>query len=357
MADLRIPVVTDRRTDLHRDITGVWLGLPMPGDEEPDRTDAIREATTRRGAEFVDATIHDDEHLLAVHDPSYLHFLDTAHARWVAAGYPSDPGQFLVVPYLFPRPGFVPPGPMRAPAALHAEVGSYAVDTMTPIGPGTARAARGAFDCALTACDLVLTGERAAYAACRPPGHHVGRAFYGGSCYLNNAAGAAQYLRSRGLARVAIIDIDAHHGNGTQSIFYDRSDVWFGSVHVDPAAGWFPHYLGFADEVGTGPGVDANVNLPLPEGAADREWADSVATLCAMAARWRPDAAVVSLGVDAAVEDENSPLLVTEAGFRVAGAAIAGLGVPTVFVQEGGYVIDRLGAFVVAVLDGYEESR
>lgn len=333
------------------------MGLAIPGDEEPDRTDAISNAVSARGGTLVSATEHGDGPLLAVHDEGLVHFLDIAHECWTAGGYATDPGQPLVVPYIFALPGFVQHETPREPTAFHARVGRYAMDTMTPIGPGTAVAARAAYECALTACDLVLQGERAAYAATRPPGHHAGRDFYGGSCYLNNAAGAAQYLRDHGHDRVAVIDIDAHHGNGTQAIFYDRADVWFGSVHVDPGAGWFPHYVGFADERGRGAGEGANVNIPLPEGTSDSEWIDAVAALCAMAAITAPEAVVVSLGVDAAVEDPNSPLLVTEAGFRVAGAAIAGLGAPTVFVQEGGYVVDRLGDFVLAVLDGFEGSR
>lgn len=354
---LAMPIVESRDTDLHRDISGLWIGIVEPGDEEPERTTAIRASAEQRGATIVAATPHGDGPLHAVHDSDFVAFLDSAHERWVAAGYPEHPGQPLVVPYIFTLPGFTQNDPPRTPTALHAQVGRFAMDTMTPIGSGTARAARAAFDCALTACDLVL-GERhrAAFALARPPGHHAGRDFFGGSCYLNSAAGAAQYLRDNGCERVAIVDIDAHHGNGTQAIFYERQDVWFGSVHVDPAAGWFPHYMGFGDEPGRGEGRGANLNIPLPEGADDTVWIDSVATLCALAATRDPAALVVSLGVDAAAEDPNSPLLVTAAGFHVAGAALAALNVPTVFVLEGGYVVDRIGEFVFAVIEGFEEG-
>jgi acetoin utilization deacetylase AcuC-like enzyme len=236
------------------------------------------------------------------------------------------------------------------------------MDTMTLISPGTYDAARGAVDVALTACDLVIDGADAgngeatpaAYALCRPPGHHAGAALYGGSCYLNNSAVAAQYLRDIGTERVAIIDIDAHHGNGTQELFYERDDVFFGSVHVDPAQGWFPHFLGFADERGAGAGTGFNRNVPIAPGTKDDVWMLAVQDLTEEARRFNPGALVVSLGVDAAEADPESPLKITERGFARAGRALASLGVPTVFVQEGGYDLEHLGSLVVAVLRGFE---
>ncbi len=356
VARFEMPVVWDERHRGHRDITGVFLGLPVAGDEEPDRADALRAVLEGAGAPIVTATDHGDHPLHAVHDPEFVECLATAHTRWVDEGHTKDPGQPLVVPYVFTPAGLTRGGRARRPAAVRADIGRFASDTMTPLAAGTFVAARAAFDAALTACDVVTAGARAAYAAVRPPGHHVGRDFFGGSCYLNNAAGAAEYLRRLGYPRVAVVDIDAHHGNGTQSIFYDRPDVWFGSVHIDPGAGWYPHFVGFADERGEGDGMGTNHNLVLAEGAGDAEWVDAVATLCALAAVFEPQALVVSLGVDAAAEDPNSPLLVSDAGFRVAGAAIAGLAIPTVFVQEGGYVVDRLGGFVLSVLESFERG-
>jgi acetoin utilization deacetylase AcuC-like enzyme len=206
-------------------------------------------------------------------------------------------------------------------------------------------------DTALTAADLVSGGERLAYALCRPPGHHVTRSAYGGSCYLNNAAVAAQALRDAGAGRVAVLDIDAHHGNGTQAIFYKRADVWYGSLHVDPGAGWFPHYAGYADERGSGPGAGANRNLPLAPGTGDDGWLAALEVLCDEIRERDADALVVSLGVDAAAGDPESPLRVTEDGYREAGRRIGSLG-PAVFVQEGGYDLASLGPLVVATLDG-----
>ena len=200
----------------------------------------------------------------------------------------------------------------------------------------------------------MLGGARAAYAAVRPPGHHVGRATYGGSCHLNNAACAAQHLVDRGGARVGIVDIDAHHGNGTQEVFWARGDVWFGSVHVDPGAGWFPHTAGFEDERGAGYGDGANRNLPLAPGSGDGEWLRAVDRLLAEVVAHGVEALVVSLGVDAAAGDPESPLEVSRSGFAQAGRNLAGPGLPTVFVQEGGYDLDTLGDLVIAVLDGFE---
>jgi acetoin utilization deacetylase AcuC-like enzyme len=221
---------------------------------------------------------------------------------------------------------------------------------MTLVGPGTWRAARAAVDAALTAVDLVVAGEPAAYAICRPPGHHATRDGYGGSCYLNNAAVAAEALRRADRARVAIIDVDAHHGNGTQALFYDRSDVAYASVHVDPGAGWFPHYFGFVDETGTGVGAGHNRNVPVAPGSSDDVWLAAIAPLCDFLSRFAPDAVVVSLGVDAAQDDPESPLRVSHAGFAGAGELIRALGVPVVAVQEGGYHLPTLGSLTEAFL-------
>jgi acetoin utilization deacetylase AcuC-like enzyme len=252
------------------------------------------------------------------------------------------------VPYVFPHPELGKK--LAVPAAASARAGYFAYDTMTLVGPGTWEAARAAADAALTAVDLVLAGEPVAYACARPPGHHVTRTAFGGSCYLNNTAIAAAALHERLGGRVAVLDVDAHHGNGTQEIFRLRDDVLTGSVHVDPGAGWFPHFLGFADESNTG-----NLNLPLPPGSGDGSWLDAVQEL----ARWaeEAEAIVVALGVDAAASDPESPLEVTPAGFRRAGELFGGLGLPTVIVQEGGYDLKAIGPLVRETLLGFEAAR
>jgi acetoin utilization deacetylase AcuC-like enzyme len=235
--------------------------------------------------------------------------------------------------------------------SLAALTGLFAFDTMTPIGPGTWPAVRAAVDVTLTACDLVLRGAPVAYACVRPPGHHVTRDAYGGSCYLNNVAIAAAYLRDRGLARVAVVDIDAHHGNGAESIFRGRRDVLTASVHVDPEAGWFPHFLG-----GTGDPGDANLNAPLRPSSGDRDWLAGVERLAGAVREFEPEGLIIALGVDAAAADPESPLDVTRDGFRAAGRLLGALGLPTVLVQEGGYDLAAIGGLVLATLEGVEEG-
>jgi acetoin utilization deacetylase AcuC-like enzyme len=347
-------------TDAHREhVPGgeVWVGVPVPGDEVPERAEAIRAALEEAGARVVEARAHHDDALLRVHDAGLVEFLRGAWDGWAEAGYPEQPGQDRVVGYIFPTPGLL--GALRpvVPTAASARTGLWAFDTMTPLGPGTWKAARAAVDCALTACDLVLDGEPAAYACTRPPGHHVTRSAYGGSCYLNNAAVAAQRLRDRGAGRVAVVDLDAHHGNGAQEIFWARDDVVTCSAHVDPRAGWFPHFLGLEPERGAGAGEGANLNVTLAPGAGDAEWLAAVSGLTDFVRRHRPEALVVALGVDAAAADPESPLRVGADGFREAGRALGRLRLPTVLVQEGGYDLATLGGLVLAALEGFEEGR
>jgi acetoin utilization deacetylase AcuC-like enzyme len=241
--------------------------------------------------------------------------------------------------------------PISRAAATHGRAGQFGYDTMTLVGPGTWQAARAAVDCALTAVDLVSSRGGTAYALCRPPGHHATAEGYGGSCYLNNAAVAAEALRAAGRGTVAVVDLDAHHGNGTQAIFWDRGDVRYGSLHVDPGAGWFPHFFGHSHEIGAGEGEGATRNLPLAEGTSDDEWLEAVRELTEYAAG--ADALVVSLGVDAAADDPESPLQVTADGYAEAGRLLGSLGLPAVVVQEGGYHLDTIGGLVAAYLDGH----
>ncbi|MCU0265387.1 MAG: histone deacetylase family protein [Actinomycetia bacterium] len=335
----------------------VWVGVHTPGTERPARATVVREAVLAAGATEVPAAAHPDSDLLAVHDAALLDHLRTVHAEWVAAGLPADPGQPQVVPYLFPTAGLLAGLPLRRATAVHARAGRFCYDTMTLVGAGTWAAARGAADAALTAADLVTAaGARVVFAACRPPGHHAGPDSFGGSCYLNNAALAAQALRRAGHERVAVVDVDAHHGNGTQAVFYDRGDVLYCSVHVDPGAGWFPHYVGFADETGRGDGVGATRNAPLPPGADDRPWLDAVRSLAAAVAGHGAGALVVSLGVDAAADDPESPLQVSPDAYHAAGTELAALGLPVVAVLEGGYHLPTLGPLVVATLEGLTGS-
>ncbi len=244
-------------TLLHDPSAEIWIGLRTPGTEVAERVHRIRDAVP---ADRVPAEEAPWSVLTSVHSEGLLRHLRGVHEEWVATGYPQD----RVVPYVFPTEAML--GGMRGGclAAVHGRAGRYAYDTMTLVGPGTWEAAFAAASAAWTAARLVSSGP--AYALCRPPGHHATRDGYGGSCYLNNAAVAATTLLAEGCAKVAVIDVDAHHGNGTQAIFWEREDVFYGSVHVDPGAGWFPHYMGFADETAGG----TNLNVPSRRSRATR---------------------------------------------------------------------------------------
>ncbi len=353
---LSLPVVWSEDCLRHAPGAEIWLGVRMPDDELPERATIIRDAAAAAGARIVAAEAHDDAAITAVHDAGLVAFLRDAHADWLAAGLHDDPGQDLVVPYLFPTGALLGEVAPHRPAAVWARTGYWCFDTMTPIGPGTWAAVRGAVDAALTAVDLVQGGERVTYAITRPPGHHVSTRAYGGSCYLNNACIAAQALRDAGAERVAIVDVDAHHGNGAQEILWSRGDVLTASVHVDPAAGWFPHVMGWADETGAGPGAGLNLNAPVAPGTGDAGWLAALDGLLDAARGFAPEAVVVALGVDAAAGDPNSPLVVTAEGYREAGRRIGSLGAPVVAVQEGGYDPATLGGLVVAALEGLEEG-
>ncbi len=337
-------------TALHEPGAEIWVGVPIPGTELPERVARITDALDRAGVPIEYPESHPLETLATVHDPAMVDFLRTAWERWQESGYPVDPGQDRVVPYAFPLRQMTSGRPPRRPASVGAEAGLWAMDTMTLIGPGSWDAINAAACCALTAADRVSGTGATVYALCRPPGHHAGRDFYGGSCYVNNAALAAQRLNAGGAPTVAIIDLDAHHGNGTQEIFYERSDVGYASVHVDPAHGWFPHFVGYADERGGGAGEGYNTNLPVPPGSDDTRWLEAVQA--AVDTGRAAEAVVVSLGVDAAADDPESPLRVTLDGYRRAGELVADLALPTVVVQEGGYHLPTLGEFVVGFLEG-----
>ncbi|GAA1479253.1 histone deacetylase family protein [Nocardioides aestuarii] len=348
------PVVWSPDTRRHEPRHEVWVGVPTPGTEVAARVDAILDAVGP-GRELVEADPYAAEALHAVHDRGLVEFLRTAAARWADGPYEELVGQSRVVPYVFPTPALLSGMPPTPPTALHGLAGQFGYDTMTLVGPGTWEAALAAAGCALTAARLVADGAPTAYALSRPPGHHATPTGYGGSCYVNNAALAAQSLRDAGHARVAVVDVDAHHGNGTQAIFWERADVRYGSLHVDPAAGWFPHVFGHAGETGDGDGAGATRNLPLAEGTGDAAWLEAVHAL----AEWVADcdALVVSLGVDAAADDPESPLEVTAAGYHRAGRILGGLGLPSVLVQEGGYHLPSLGGLVTAYLEGHEAGR
>jgi acetoin utilization deacetylase AcuC-like enzyme len=238
------------------------------------------------------------------------------------------------------------------PDNFAAKMGLYSFDAGTPFTAGTWVAARAGAHCALSAAQQLVQGERAAFALSRPPGHHAGADFFGGYCFLNNAALAAQHLRDSGIAKVAVLDIDYHHGNGTQAIFYDRPDVFFASIHGDPRTE-YPFYLGHADERGAGAGLGANLNLPLPRGTGFDVWSQALDTALQAIAQFGADALVVSLGMDTFVGDPISGFTLASADYLRVGQRIAAAGLPTAFVFEGGYAVAEVGINAANVLEAF----
>ena len=241
------------------------------------------------------------------------------------------------------------------PEDIEGKIGHFALAAETVISPGTWQAAQAAANCALSAARAVRDGERAAFALCRPPGHHAAADLFGGYCFLNNAAIAAQDLLDSGMKKIAVLDIDFHHGNGAQDIFYRRNDVFFASLHGDPALA-FPHFLGRADETGEGDGEGFNLNFPMPPGTPFPEWRKALDAALERIAAFAPDALVVSLGVDAFCRDPISFFKLESDDFSAAGAAVAELNLPTVFAMEGGYAIAEIGVNTANVLCGFAEK-
>lgn len=333
----------------------VWAGIRFPGDEEAVRAEVLHDELERAGVEMMATQDHGRGPIEAVHVPEMVDYLETAYQGWVDAGYPEDHGADRVVPYAFPHPDAFGAYPSRFPKSRAAMAGVFGMDTATIIGPGTYRGARAAVDGALTAASMVRDGVRAVYAPVRPPGHHAGTTYFGGSCYLNNVAVAANWLVTEGGGPIAIVDIDAHHGNGTQQIFYERADVLFVSIHADPATD-FPYFLGYVDETGAGEGRGFNRNLPLPAGTGWDDWSAALDAACGTIAAFAPDTLVVSLGMDTFSKDPLASFRLESDDYLRMGARIARLARPTLFLMEGGYALEELGLNVANVLRGYEDA-
>jgi acetoin utilization deacetylase AcuC-like enzyme len=318
-------------------------GAFMPYAETPARVDAILAAI----GETEQPVDRGETPILAVHTAEYVEFLKAAPGLWRAAGRPGD-----AIPYAFPIRGRRPLALSRVDALL----GQYAFDATTPITADTWSAVRGSAQSALAATHAVLGGERAAFALCRPPGHHAGADYCGGYCHLNTAAIAAQYAldpaRDGGVGRVAILDIDYHHGNGTQDIFWERGDVFYASVHADPATD-YPFYWGHADECGAGEGEGATLNLPLPHGTRLDAFRSAQGRALDAIARFAPGLLVVSFGADTWEGDPISHFALRTQDYAVLARDIAGGGWPTVIVMEGGYAVDALGRNVASFLSGF----
>jgi acetoin utilization deacetylase AcuC-like enzyme len=328
--------------------TELYGGELVRPHESPQRAQIVLERIqSQRIGQVIAPASFGAAPLLRVHDPEYIEFLKQAWNEWVAAGNRGE-----AIPDCWPARRMT----QRRPNSITGKLGYYAMAGETSISHGTWEAARAAADVALTGASQIKEGAHAAFALCRPPGHHAARDLYGGYCFLNNAAIAAQHLRDAGAARVAILDVDFHHGNGTQDIFYDRPDVLYTSLHGDPAEA-FPYFSGFADETGAGAGAGFTFNLPLPPGTEFGAWQDALRAALMRIENFRADALVVSLGVDTFAEDPISFFRLQSADFSTYGRMIGTCGLQTLFVLEGGYAVGEIGVNVVNVLTGFEDAH
>jgi acetoin utilization deacetylase AcuC-like enzyme len=321
-------------------------GARASNPEAPKRADTLLTAAVSAGCEHIEPTDTGLALISAIHTPEYLRFLKNIHHRWQRIEGASKE----VVPNIHPnrRDG-------NYPASAVGQAGYHMADTACPIASETYKAVVTSAHCAGTAAELILGGEPAAYALCRPPGHHAFKDIAGGFCYLNNSAIAAQQLRSH-YNRVAIIDVDLHHGNGTQDIFYARDDVFTASIHADPIR-FYPFFWGHADERGKDAGYAYNLNVPLPRQANDDAFMEGLDHLLETVEMFSPEAIVIALGLDASIDDPFGGLSVTTAGFNRIAERIAQLGKPTVLVQEGGYLSDSLGKNLDSFLQGFAKNH
>ncbi len=329
--------VFDPRQLEHAPATELHNGAFVPHAETPERARGVLAAI----GDTVRPTDHGGGPLLAVHTPAYIAFLKTAFDEWRAAGRPGE-----ALPYTFPV--------VRRRALdltrIDARMGQYSYDSATPIGAGTWEASYWNAQVALSALDDVLADEDA-FALCRPPGHHAGADYCGGYCYLNNAAIAAAAARDAG-RRVAVLDIDYHHGNGTQDIFYGSGEVFFASIHADPRTD-YPFFWGHADETGENAGEGTTLNQPLPQGTALREYEPALGTALEAIATFGADLLVVSFGADTFVGDPISGFALETSDYAVLARRIALAGLPTLIVMEGGYAVSALGDNVASFLSGF----
>ncbi len=317
-------------------------GAPQPNPEQPERVERLLAGAKAAGCEIVRPKDHGLGPIAAVHTPEYLDFLANIYPRWRRIEGASEE----VIPNIHPiaRNG-------AYPASAAGQAGYHMADTACPISAETWESVQWSAWSAVDAADAVMAGAPSAYALCRPPGHHAFDDVAGGFCFVNNSAVAAQHLRKTA-SRVAILDVDLHHGNGTQGIFYNRADVLTVSLHADPVR-FYPFFWGHADERGEGPGLGYNLNLPLPRKTADAGFLDALDAGTKRIRAFAPDALVVALGLDAFEGDPFGGLSVSTPGFARIAERIAGLKLPTVIVQEGGYLCDELGDNLTSFLTGF----
>lgn len=326
--------------------TELYGGLLVPPFECPVRAEHVIERVREvKLGDIIAPRQFDIEAVSRIHDADFLRFLETCWEQWSASGYEGE-----AIPTCWPARGMQQE---RVPHHIDGKLGHYAMAAETSISNGTWEAARASVDVALTAQAAMRDGAREAFALCRPPGHHAASDMFGGYCFINNAAVAAQAFLDQGASRVALLDVDFHHGNGSQAIFYGRDDVMFLSLHGDPRDA-FPHFLGYADETGQGAGEGYNHNYPMGPGTGFATWGAALEDAGHKIRDYAPDALVVSLGVDTFEHDPISFFKLSSDDFKRYGATIAQLNLPTLFIMEGGYAVEEIGINAVNVLEGYE---
>ncbi|HYF09578.1 MAG TPA: histone deacetylase family protein, partial [Acetobacteraceae bacterium] len=331
---------------LHRPQFFLQRGRVRSNFEIPARAEALQAALLRIGLPPATPTPAPIEAMGAVHDAGYLDFLAGGMEDWAAM---ADAGA-EIVGNTHPVPEMMAHG-ARPSGHILSKAGWYTADLACPVGPGSWEAIRAAAGCALAAAAEAAQG-RTAYALCRPPGHHAYAARAGGHCYVNNSALAAQALRDAGARSVAVLDIDSHHGNGTQGIFWERGDVLTISIHGDPDR-YYPWFVGRTHERGAGAGDGRNMNMPLAHGTGDDGWLDAIRYAMAAIRDVKAEALVVPLGFDASKDEPLNALNVTETGFARAGEMIASLGLPTAIIQEGGYNVEIIGTLLERFLGAW----
>lgn len=339
-------VVFDAAQKRHNPKFFLTSGAVAPNPEVPERADVLLRGALNAGLQHVTPHDYGLGPAASIHTPEYLQFLGNIFQRWQHI----DKASAEVIPNIHPtnRDG-------AYPASAVGQAGYHMADTACPISGETWAAALTSAHTATHAAELVRAGAGAAYALCRPPGHHAFKDLAGGFCFLNNSGIAAETLLNA-TSRVAILDVDLHHGNGTQGVFYDRPDVLTVSIHADPIR-FYPFFWGHADERGTGPGLGYNLNLPLERKTGDDGYMKALDAGLARIAAFAPGALVVALGLDAFAGDPFGGLAVTTPGFAVMGKRIAELGLPTVIVQEGGYLCPELGDNLTSFLTGFRAGH
>lgn len=337
-------VVYDENHHRHHPRFFLVNGAQQNNPEVPERAERLLAAARGDGHEMVPPRRYGLDPVAAVHTPEYIQFLQRIVPRWRRIEGASEE----VIPNVHPQGRWQ----VGYPGSAAGQAGYHMADTACPIAEGTWEAALSSAEIAVSAAEMVCEGGRAVYALCRPPGHHAYPDMAGGFCFLNNAAIAAQHLR-RSVQRVAILDIDVHHGNGTQGCFYHRPDVLTVSLHADPIR-FYPFFWGYAHERGEDEGNGCNLNLPLPRGTRLPAYLQALEQAFHRVRAFGPQVLVVALGLDAHEEDPLKGLALTTDDFAAVGAAIAGLNLPTVLVQEGGYLQDALGNNLASFLRGFE---